>query len=86
MSIQEYSVQYHKHYLLCVVEDLEYCLHALIPDGRASHGVEDLIERTKQSLNKHITQCGVFPHRHKPGILLRVDRQTHTHTRKELVK
>ena len=57
--------------LLCVVEDLEYGLHALVSDGGPSHGVEDLIERAKQSLNKHIPQCGVFPHRYKPGILLR---------------
>ena len=54
-----------------MVEDLEYGLHALVSDGGPSHGVEDLIERAKQSLNKHIPQCGVFPYCYKPGILLR---------------
>ena len=58
-------------HILCMVEYLEYGLHALVPDGWASHRVEDLIERTKQSLNKHIPQCRVFPHCYKPGILLR---------------
>lgn len=75
-----YSNNYGGMDLLCVVEDLEYGLHALVSDGGPGHGVEDLIEWAKQSLNKHIPQRGVFPHRYKPGILLEVGGQMDTHT------
>ena len=57
-------------YILCVVEYLEDGLHALVSDGWPCHGVEHFVERSKESLNKHIAQGWVFTYSHQSGIIL----------------
>ena len=56
--------------ILSVIEYLQYCLHALVPDGRTSHGVEHLIQWSKESLNKDIAQHWVLLYCQQSGIAL----------------